>query len=153
MNKILLIIIALLLLVISTGAYNYIFLDKMTASSEDQRTAIHLSATERHAVLLEMRSFLSSLQQITSALPAEDMALIIQSAKHSGMTARGNMPETLGAKLPMAFKKLGHDTHIKFDQLALDADGMGDKNDILEQLSTLMQNCVACHKLYRIEAE
>ena len=38
-----------------------------------------------------------------------------------------------------------------FDQLALDAEQMGDKELVLEQLGTLMQNCVGCHAGYRID--
>ena len=54
-------------------------------------------------------------------------------------------------KLPMAFKQLGFDTHTKFDQLALDAEQMGDSGQTLEQLGVLMQNCVGCHAGYRID--
>jgi cytochrome c556 len=54
-------------------------------------------------------------------------------------------------KLPMEFKQLGFDTHTKFDQLALDAEQMGDKDQVLEQVGKLMQNCVACHAAYRID--
>jgi len=50
----------------------------------------------------------------------------------------------------MEFKKLGRDTHLKFDALALDADELGDKEHTLEQLSELMKNCVACHAVYKI---
>ncbi|NOY15605.1 MAG: cytochrome c, partial [Gammaproteobacteria bacterium] len=53
-------------------------------------------------------------------------------------------------KLPLAFKKLGFDTHAKFDQLAMDANDLGDRDHTLQQLSTLMENCVACHAAYRI---
>ncbi|HID48188.1 MAG TPA: hypothetical protein EYP40_00985, partial [Chromatiales bacterium] len=41
----------------------------------------------------------------------------------------------------------------QFDQLALDAEQLGDPAHALAQLSTLMQNCVACHAVYRIEVD
>lgn len=40
---------------------------------------------------------------------------------------------------------------MKFDQLALDAEDLEDGNHSLEQLSTLMQNCVTRHATYRID--
>ena len=36
--------------------------------------------------------------------------------------------------------------------LALDADELEDPEHSLQQLSELMQNCVACHAAYRIDA-
>ncbi len=51
------------------------------------------------------------------------------------------------------FKKLGFDTHSKFDQLAMDAESFSDADHSLEQLATLLQNCVACHAVYRFEID
>jgi len=65
--------------------------------------------------------------------------------------AQSAVPGTLIGKLPIEFKKLGFDTHLKFDQLALNAEDFGDNNQVLIQLSNLMQNCVACHAAYRID--
>jgi cytochrome c556 len=56
-------------------------------------------------------------------------------------------------KLPLAFKQLSVDTHAKFDELALDAEQLGDPDHTLAQLNRLMQNCVSCHAAYRFELE
>jgi len=61
------------------------------------------------------------------------------------------VPGTLMGKLPIELKKLGFDTHTKFDQMAMDAEELGDGSHALEQLATLMQNCVACHSAYRLD--
>lgn len=143
-------IIIVLLFVILGGAYKFL-IQGSTTKSQDGRLAIHLNAGERDLVLSEMRSFLASVQQITTGLAKNDMTLITKYAKKVGKGAQGEVPGTLMGKLPMEFKKLGLDTHMKFDQLALDASAMGDSNQVLEQLSTLMQNCVACHAIYRLE--
>ncbi len=78
------------------------------------------------------------------------MELVTEHARKSGKAAQTGMPGTLVGKLPLKFKKLGGDTHAKFDQLAMDADALGDRDHVLEQLSTLMKNCVTCHATYRI---
>ncbi len=50
----------------------------------------------------------------------------------------------------MGLKQLGLDTHRKFDRLALDVEQLGDKRQTLEQLGTLLRNCVGCHAAYRL---
>ena len=121
--------------------------------SSDERTLIQLNASERSAVLAEMRGFLHSTQQIVSAVAVSDMQLAADSARKSGRSAAEQMPSTLRSKLPPAFKKLGSDTHRRFDALALDAEQLGDETHTLSQLGELLGNCVACHAIFRIGAE
>jgi len=123
-----------------------------TVQGTDGRAAIQLTAGERDLVLLEMRTFLTSLQQITQGLSAKDMKLVAESAKKVGAAAQRSVPASLIGKLPLAFKTLGFDTHGKFDALALDAEQLGDPAHTLSQVSALMQNCVACHATYRMDA-
>ena len=142
------VVIVLLLLVIAGGIYKFIF-QGSASEGTDGRMAIHLTSGERDLVLTEMRAFLESIQQVTKGITADNMEHVAESARKSGKAAQGAVPGTLVGKLPMAFKKLGFDTHAKFDQLALDAEEFGDSEHALSQLSILMENCVACHAAYR----
>jgi len=119
----------------------------------DGRQALKLEPAERDLVLAEMRTFLSSVQAITEGLSKEDMAQVREAARTVGIQAQQGMPGPLMGKLPLTFKKLGRDTHKKFDLLALDADQLGDPQHSLQQLSALMNNCVACHSTYKIGLE
>lgn len=150
MNKKCLTITVILLSIIAAGFYKFI-LQGSTAESDDGRTAILLDAGERNLVLAEMRAFLTSVQKINQGVAEDNMELVAEYARKSGKAAQGEIPGTLVGKLPLQFKKLGGDTHAKFDQLAMDADDLGDRDQALEQLSTLMENCVACHATYRID--
>ena len=150
MNKKCLTITVILLSIIVAGFYKFIIQGSSTEST-DGRIEILLNDNERNLVLAEMRAFLSSIQQINQGLSENNMELVTEHARKSGKTAQTGMPGTLVGKLPLQFKKLGGDTHAKFDQLAMDADDLGDRNHALEQLSTLMKNCVACHAAYRID--
>jgi hypothetical protein len=150
MNKKCSVVIVLLLLVIAGGIYKFIFQGSASAGA-DGRTAIHLTGGERDLVLTEMRAFLESIQQVTTGITANDMQLVADSARKSGKAAQAAVPGTLVGKLPIAFKKLGFDTHARFDQLALDAEEFGESDHALSQLSTLMENCVACHAAYRFD--
>jgi hypothetical protein len=150
MSKICSVVIVLLLLVIAGGIYKFIF-QGSASEGTDGRMAIHLTSGERDLVLTEMRAFLESIQQVTKGTIADDMKLVAESARKSGKAAQGAVPGTLVGKLPVAFKKLGFDTHARFDQLALDAEEFGDNDHAMSQLSTLMENCVACHAAYRFD--
>ena len=149
MHKKCLTTVILLLLIIAAGFYKFI-LQGSTTQSTDERTTILLNATERNLVLAEMRSFLTSVQQISKGISENDMKLVAQFARKSGKSAQAEVPGTLMGKLPLPFKRLGGDTHKKFDQLAMDAEDLEDGAHALEQLSTLLQNCVNCHTAYRI---
>ena len=148
MNKKCLITTVILLSIIAAGFYKFIIQGSVTEST-DGRTEILLNDDERNLVLAEMRAFLSSVQQINQGISVDNMGLVVESARKSGKAAQTGMPGTLVGKLPLAFKKLGGDTHKKFDELAMDAEDLGDRDHALKQLSTLMQNCVSCHATYR----
>lgn len=143
-------IVVVLVLVVTSIAYKFVIQGEVVESI-DSRTAIQLDKNERDLVLSEMRIFLQSVQQITSGVAKDDMALVTNAALESGRNAQAAVPASLVGKLPLAFKKLGSDTHAKFDQLALDAEQLGDAGHALSQLSVLLENCVSCHAAFKFE--
>lgn len=143
-------IIVFLVLIIIGGVYKFVF-QGSTTQSPDGRIAIHLDAAERNLVLAEMRAFLEGVQLITTGIAEDNMQQVVQAAKAVGKAAQGEVPGTLIGKLPIEFKKLGFDTHQKFDHLAMNAEQFGDKTTALMELSELMQNCTACHATFRFE--
>ncbi|MCG6885987.1 MAG: hypothetical protein LJE74_02110 [Proteobacteria bacterium] len=151
MCKLCWVISLVLLLAIGAMAYKFI-LSGTTVPASDGRQALLLEPAERDLVLAEMRAFLASLQNITQGVSEENMALVAEAARKVGTAAQQEVPGTLVGKLPLAFKKLGFDTHKQFDMLALDAEQLGDPGHSLAQLSKLMKNCVSCHAVYRIDA-
>ncbi len=142
-------VIVALLIVLVTGMFMKFVILGETEKHADGRTAIKLTEDEKNIVLSEMRVFLMSVQQITQGIIDKDMQAVSKSARQVGAAAQGGVPGSLIRKLPIEFKKLGFDTHSKFDQLALDAEQMGDEEYALTQLSELMQNCVSCHSAFR----
>ena len=140
---------AILVVIVALISYKFI-LTGAVAPSTDGRQAILLEEPERDIVLGEMRMFLASVQKITNGITKNDMKIVAKAAREVGLAAQQEVPGSLMGKLPLAFKKLGFDTHGKFDQLAQDAEDLGDPQYALEQLSTLMNNCVACHSAYKI---
>jgi hypothetical protein len=58
---------------------------------------------------------------------------------------------SLITKLPLEFKMLGMATHGIFDEIALEAEGLGDPAIILDKLSDVLNNCTTCHAAYRFD--
>ena len=122
-----------------------------TRPSSDGRISIVMGGAERDMVLGEMRAFLGAVQVITRGVVDNDLERVVEAARDVGAEAQQAVPASLVAKLPLEFKKLGFDTHQRFDQLARNAADLGDTADALPELAELLQNCTACHATYRIE--
>ena len=122
------------------------------AAPADERTVMMLAPSERAEVLLEMRQFLSGVQLMTDAMAREDMKAMAQAARSLGKAAAHEVSPELRAKLPMEFKQLGFSVHNDFDQIAMDAESMGDVKHSMTQLSSTLQKCVACHTIYQIQS-
>ncbi len=141
-------IIVVLLVVLSLMTYK--FVSGSVAKSDDSRTAVVLNKDERDLILTEMRAFLVSVQAVSQAITANDKALIEQHATQAGMQAEAGTPGSLFRKIPLAMKRLGFDTRKKFDEIAESARGGADQLTMRRQLDTLMNNCIACHTLYKL---
>lgn len=122
-----------------------------TAVAPDGREAIRLAPQQRNLVLAEMRTFVDSLRDITHALGTNDSALFQKAALRVGLEAQEGVPLDLMKALPLPFKKLGMDTHKKFDELAAHAEQGASNEELLVELSQLMNNCVACHAAYQLQ--
>jgi len=139
------ILVAVLSIVVATFAYK--FTAGAVEPSDDGRLAVKLSKDERHALLVEMRTWLISSQAVLAAVANKDFAEVKRVAKVSGMAAEADTPGSLFAKIPLEMKKLGFDTRGKFDEIAADADKK-DGEHTVRQLSVAMNNCIACHATY-----
>lgn len=140
--------------VVAVAAMAYMFLVRgNTMAHDDGRTAIILSAGERDFVLDEMRRFLEAVEDITVAIGEKDMAAAAASAHTVGMADAQGAPASFTSKLPLEFKQLGGATHRAFDDLAMEAQDMGDEQIVLEKLGDLMSNCTTCHAAYRFDVE
>jgi len=117
----------------------------------EHRTPIRLTAEEKSHIHLEMRLFLSTVQMIVNGIAANDMKLVAAAAHEAGMAAAEDVPTKLREKLPLEFKRFGQATHQGFDDLARDADSLGDPNQAMKQLGQVLNHCVACHTTYRLE--
>ena len=124
--------------------------DHANTPGHDARTVLDLTPAERVMILQEMQLFLSGVGELTGALGRQDMPAAAKAARSMGLVMSHELPPALRNKLPMDFRQRGSEVHRDFDQIALDADSLGDVSYSLNQLSTTLQKCVACHATYQI---
>jgi hypothetical protein len=130
-----------------------VMLTSVVAVEGDTRTAIQLSPQHRALVLTEMRQFLEGLQQLSVALSQDDMETVARVAYALGTPMTHDVPPDLKLALPEGFRKLGFSVHKEFDQIALDAQSLGDSQHTLSQLGATLSKCVSCHSTYQIRVE
>ena len=87
---------------------------------------------------------------MTDALSRDDMEAVSREARALGLVMSHHMPADLKQALPQGFRKLGHAVHSSFDQIALDAESLGDSQHSLSQLGDTLSRCVSCHSMYQI---
>ena len=122
-----------------------------TTPATDGREVIWLEPQQRDLVLAEMRTFVSSLRDINQALATDDSELFQEASLRVGLDAQQGVPLDMMKALPLPFKKLGMDTHKKFDVLAESSRQGADSKELLLELSQLMNNCIACHAAYQLQ--
>ena len=120
-------------------------------ASPDGRTAIVVTPVERDQILKEMRGLLEAVQLVIVANNAGDLNAVAVASREVGRANMSPRSAEFSARLPMGFRKLGMDTHVRFDQLALDAEKFASTEQVSQQLGELTGNCVACHSTYRLE--
>lgn len=141
-----------LIAALAFGAYKVVFAGSVQ-EADDGRTSILVSASEREFLLLEMRTFLESVQAIVVAISEDDMVTVEELALKVGTAEIEMVPAPLFAKLPLEFKNLGVATHGLFDGVAMEAADMGDEKEVTRLLGELLLNCTGCHAGYRLDIE
>jgi len=116
----------------------------------DKRISLGLTAAEKAEFLSEMRQMLASVQGIVAGIGAEDRELIIKSARYSGNRMARATPDSVRQKLPQAFKELGGPTHMMFEELVVRSE-TDDMDMLSEFTSQLMQQCLACHAMFKVD--
>ncbi|THF47956.1 hypothetical protein E6C50_16110 [Flavobacterium supellecticarium] len=116
----------------------------------DNRIVIKMTNQNREYIMTEMRSFLENVQIIQKAIISNDLDEITLAATASGACKKQDIPVGLLRTLPLEFKKLGMNTHDLFDQIACSTKENYNKEEIQEKLIQILNNCVSCHKVYKI---
>ena len=123
--------------------------EPMVEKVEDNRQVVPLTEPETVIVLKQMRQMLASVQGVTDGLARGDTLAVIEAASKSGMSMMQGLPKQIRMKFPPPFRLMGMASHRAFDKIVGEAGSAKDSAPILKLLSESIQNCVACHAIYR----
>ncbi len=119
-------------------------------STVDNRIPLGLSSSEKAEFLSEMRQMLASIQGVLQGIAEEDPQQIIQAARYSGNRMARNTPAGVKRKTPVSFKEIGGPTHMLFEELVVRAE-TDDMQSLVALTAELMQQCLACHVMFRAD--
>ncbi|WP_292009712.1 cytochrome c [Chryseobacterium sp.] len=128
----------------------FVFLGTTEAKTPDGRTEIKMTKENREFVMAEMRTFLESIQSINVGLAEKQPSKIFPVSEQSGTCKVDSVPNSLIKTLPFGFKTMGMETHALFDEISKMSRENKDQEEIQKTMNRLLNNCVACHKTYKI---
>ncbi|MCW3161627.1 hypothetical protein [Chryseobacterium oryctis] len=152
-KKLIYILLFVSLIINITLIYKFFYQGESVKLSSDGRTEIKMSKENRDFVMAEMRGFLESVQKINEGIAKNDPNPIASVGQQSGTCKVDVVPQGLVKSLPLGFKQMGFDTHELFDVMSKMAKEKYDRQQTQEKLNQLLNNCVACHKTYKITSE
>lgn len=153
MKKIILIFLVLSIFLNVGLIYNFFYAGEAVSLAKDGRREIKMASENREYVMAEMRGFLESVQKINEGIAKNDPKIIEKVGQESGSCKVDGVPKGLVKSLPLGFKEMGFETHELFDVMSKMAKENYDRQQTQEKLNQLLNNCVACHKTYKISVE
>lgn len=120
------------------------------------RQIMHFLNEMRVHTPTNMRNHLLALQEIQFVLSKEDFDKASDVAeKRQGMTSLMlHGAHELAPYMPEGMKNIGSEMHRTASRLAtaaLEASATGDVKPVLEAMSKVTQQCIACHSAYRVQ--
>lgn len=130
--------------------YKFFYAGETVSLAKDGRSEIKMTTENREYVMAEMRGFLENIQKINEGIAKNDPTIIEKVGQESGSYKVDGVTKGLVKSLPLGFKKMGFETHELFDVMAKMAKKKYDRQLTQGKLNQLLNNCVACHKTYKI---
>ncbi len=119
--------------------------------ARDNRNVVAYPDDLKALVLSEMRDYLEVIHDINTGLAENDPNKIIVAAERQGNASLLDTPKRLLKLSPLACKKMGFKGHHLFQAIADSARLHFNPATTQRQLADLTQNCVICHRSYRIK--
>jgi cytochrome c556 len=125
------------------------------AESADERTKVEMPAPMRAHTLANMRDHLAAIETISRQLATGDFEAAADTAESRlGVSAIPSHGGPQRAKyMPQGMRAIGmamHRAASRFALAARDAEVSDDLGGAFSGLADVMQQCVACHKAYRL---
>ncbi len=118
---------------------------------EDTREVLRLSTSEGAFMMKEMRGLLETMEGVLLALDKGQMQELAKIARKRGMADMVNVPKSFIRKVPKGFKTFARGMHVGWDEIAEEAETMGDKNEVVKLIVAQFSRCTGCHKIYKLK--
>ncbi len=153
-KKILIISNVIFVVIISILVYILLFMGtEMVKLPDDTRIVVKYEPDLRDLVLNEMRDYLEVMNEIQQGLTENDPDKIVKAATRQGQISLEATPIRLLKLSPLACKQMGFRGHDIFQSIADSARVNFSKETTINQLAELTNNCIVCHRTYKIELE
>ena len=119
--------------------------------ARDNRNVVAYPDDLKALVLSEMRDYLEVIHDINTGLAENNPNKIIVAAERQGNASLLDTPKRLLKLSPLACKKMGFKGHHLFQAIADSARLHFNPATTQRQLAALTQNCIICHRSYRIK--
>jgi len=140
------IIAALVYILLFTGT-------EMVKLPDDNRILVKYEPDLRDLVMSEMRDYLEVISEIQQGLAENDPNKIVKAATRQGKISLEETPVRLLKLSPLACKQMGFKGHDIFQAIADSAKVHFSKSTVNRQLAELTNNCIVCHRTYRVESK
>ncbi len=151
-KKILIISNVIFVVIISILVYILLFMGtEMVKLPDDTRIVVKYEPDLRDLVLNEMRDYLEVMNEIQQGLTENDPDKIVKAATRQGQISLEATPIRLLKLSPLACKQMGFRGHDIFQSIADSARVNFSKETTINQLAELTNNCIVCHRTYRLE--
>ncbi len=153
-KKILIISNIIFVVIISILVYILLFMGtEMVKLPDDTRIVVKYEPDLRDLVLNEMRDYLEVMNEIQQGLAENNPDKIVKAATRQGQISLEATPIRLLKLSPLACKQMGFRGHDIFQSIADSARVNFSKETTINQLAELTNNCIVCHRTYKVEAQ
>ncbi len=154
-SKKVLIISNIVFIIISIAlAYILLFMGtEMVKLPNDNRIVVKYEPDLRDLVMSEMRDYLEVINEIQQGLAENDPDKVVKAATRQGKISLEETPVRLLKLSPLACKQMGFRGHDIFQAIADSAKVHFSKATVNRQLAELTNNCIVCHRTYKVESK
>ena len=135
-------------------AYILLFMGtEMVKLPDDNRIIVKYEPDLRDLVMSEMRDYLEVINEIQQGLAENNPDKIVKAATRQGKISLEETPVRLLKLSPLACKQMGFKGHDIFQAIADSARVYFSKATVNRQLAELTNNCIVCHRTYKVESK
>jgi len=131
--------------------YILVFTGTEIIETKDSRITVKYAPDLRDLVMSEMRDYLEVINEVHQGMADNNPEMIVKAASRQGKAAIADTPARLLKLSPLACKQMGFAGHDLFQAIADSAKVNYNPATTLRQLAALTNNCITCHKIYKVD--